>query len=292
VTRVIGISSGKGGVGKTVVTANLALALKALGKRVLMVDCNLSTPHLGYYLGVNDYKRTLNDVMLDRSSIDAAVYNHDGARFMPASLDMADLIGLDLKKFRKIVARLADPSKFDFVLLDSAPGLGREAVCVLNAADEILFVTNPVVPMLNDVLRSISIIKQLGRKKVGLVLNMVTGRSHELSGRTIESVLDIPVVGSIPFEAGMTKSIAAGTPIVEAEPSAAASVSFMKLAASLTGEEYKPPSRIDMLFGRIRSRLLELPGGGDVPVPQTKESVEKEMFIQDGQKREIENEPG
>ena len=53
-TRIIGISSGKGGVGKTTVTANLALALKKMGKRVLMIDCNLSTPHLSYYLGVTD----------------------------------------------------------------------------------------------------------------------------------------------------------------------------------------------------------------------------------------------
>lgn len=291
-TRVIGISSGKGGVGKTTVTANLGLALKALGKRVLVVDCNLSTPHLGYYLGVNDYKRTLNDVMLDRAHAETAVYNCDGLRFIPASLDMADLIGLDLKKFRKIVAGLVDPDRYDFILLDSAPGLGREAVCVLNAADEILFVTNPMVPAMNDVLRSISIIKQLGHKKVGIVLNMVTGKGHELRERTVEAALDMPVLGVIPFDTGVPRSIVTGAPIVGAEPDAAASVGFMRLAASLSGEEYKAPSRLGAFVTRLKAGLLELSGAGGIAVPQTKEYVEKEMFIQDGQKREEEGETG
>ncbi|MCX6820462.1 MAG: P-loop NTPase [Candidatus Aenigmarchaeota archaeon] len=291
-TRVIGISSGKGGVGKTTVAANLGLALRALGKRVLIVDCNLSTPHLGYYLGITDYKRTLNDVLLDRVAADAAVYNHDGLRVMPASLDMADLIGLDLKKFRKTVVKLADPTKFDFVLLDSAPGLGREAVCVLNAADEILFVTNPFVPMLNDVLRSIGIIKQLGHKKVGVVLNMVTGQGHELFEHTVESVLAVPVVGSIPFDSGMAKSLASGVPIIESAPSASASIGFMRLAASLAGVEYTPPSALSALASRIKSRLLELSRVSDIRVPQSREYVEREMFIQEGQRHGDEDESG
>ena len=62
-TKIIGIISGKGGVGKTTFSANLAIALSNFGKRVVVVDCNITTPHLAYYLGAKNYSITLNNVL-------------------------------------------------------------------------------------------------------------------------------------------------------------------------------------------------------------------------------------
>jgi len=61
-TRVIGVISGKGGVGKTTFSANLGIALSTFGEKTLIVDCNVTTPHLRYYLGVKDFSTTLNNV--------------------------------------------------------------------------------------------------------------------------------------------------------------------------------------------------------------------------------------
>lgn len=284
-TRIIGISSGKGGVGKTTVIANLALALQKFGKKVVMVDCNLSTPHLSYYLGVNDYKVTLNDVMRGTDSVEAAMYNYDGIKFVPASLKLNDLIGVDLRGFKKTIMRLANPDKVDYILLDSAPGLGREAICVLHAADEVLFVTTPFIPMVNDVIRCVDVLKQLGRKKVGIVLNMASGKRHELFGRTVESVVGVPVVGEIPFDKDMLYSLVMGTPTLNYDSNSASSTAFMQLAATLSGEHYEPPSRFVRVLNKVRSVFKDV-ANQRIRMMQEKDDVESEMFIQEGQHEE------
>ena len=251
--RIIGISSGKGGVGKTTVTSNLALALKSFGMRVTIVDCNISTPHLSYYLGVDSYDKTLNDVLLGKSDARDAIYNYDGIRYVPASLELKDLLGLDLTKFKNTIRRFAEPGKTDFILLDSAPGLGKEAISVMHAADEIIFVTTPFVSSVNDVIRCSEVLKEFGNKKVSIVLNMATGKKHELLPSTVEEVTGLPVLGTIPFDASVVHSLAFGSPVLSYRPDSRASTKFMQLAANLAGADYKPPSRFDDVFTRIRS---------------------------------------
>jgi len=285
-TRIIGISSGKGGVGKTTVTANLALSLQKLGKKVLMIDCNMSTPHLSYYLGVNNYNHTLNDLMSNKVKPEKAMYNYEGVRFIPSSLDLKDLMGLDLRKFKKTVTNLTKIKNFDYILLDSAPGLGRESICVLNAADEILFVSTPYIPMMNDIIRSVSVLKQMGRKKVGVILNMVTRQGYELMDRTVEEVLNIPIIGTIPYDRDMAKSLVMGIPIANYNSMSSSSISFMRLASNLSGVEYNEPSKFDIITDRLKNRIVEMTSDR-ISIPQSKEFVEREMILQEGQKREI-----
>ena len=281
-TRIIGISSGKGGVGKTTVIANLAIALKKLGKRVLIIDCNMSTPHLSYYLGVNNYKKTLNDIMSDRLDPEKAMYNYDGVQFIPSSLNLRDLVGINLRSFKKVISKIKDPNKFDFIILDSAPGLGREAICVMNAADEILFVTTPHVPMLNDVIRSVNVLKQMGRKKVGIVLNMMSGSGHEIADNIVEDVLNIPIVGIIPFEKSMKQSMVMGTPMMDYNPVSKSSMAFMELAANLSGEEYLPPTRFEQMTNILKNKVFDI-ANRRINMTQTKEFIEREMILQEGQ---------
>lgn len=281
-TRIIGISSGKGGVGKTTVTANLAIALGKLGHKVLMIDCNLSTPHLSYYLGVNDYKTTLNAVMYDKIKMEGAIYNYDGVSFLPASLNLKDLIGLDLRKFKKTIMKIAKPDIYDYVLLDSAPGLGREAMCVLNAANEILFVTTPYVPMVNDVLRSIEILKHLGRKKVGVILNMASGKKHELYNQTVEKLTGVPVVGRVPFDMNMVYSLVMGDPILKYDSFSDASIGFMDMASRLSDTPYKPPSRLKRTIHKFTRVFVN----NRIRMMQNEEDLQTEIFLQNGQKNQ------
>ena len=258
-TRIIAISSGKGGVGKTTITANLALALKELGKKVTVVDCNLSTPHLAYYLGMTSYKYTLNDALLDKVDIISAVHNYDGMRFVPASLNLDDLLSLDLSKLKKNLKKLVVPDKVDFILLDSAPGLGREALLALDASDEVIFVTTPFAPMINDVVRCRELLRGMkGGRNISVVLNMVTYGSNELLPKAVSEMTGLPVIGEVPFDRNILDSLVLKTPVLINKPDSLASLGVKKIAAFLTDSPYQEPNKMKFvrLLAKIRNIVL------------------------------------
>ena len=90
--RVIGIVSGKGGVGKTTLASNLGIALSKFGRNVTLVDCNVTTSHLGFYFGLYDYPVTLNQVLKGEASLESATYFSNGVKIIPASLELDDLV--------------------------------------------------------------------------------------------------------------------------------------------------------------------------------------------------------
>ena len=264
--RVMGVVSGKGGVGKTTVAVNLAYALKNYGQRVVLVDCNLSTPHMAYYIGTSDYKYTLNDVLLGKVDVVSALHNFDGIRHIPASLNLKDIVGVDPVKLKKHVKSLMIPSKVDFILLDSAPGLGREALAVLDAADELLFVTTPFSPMLNDVIRCRDVLREIkGDKTLNMVLNMVTGEKHELHYKTIADVVNIPIVGQIPYDKSVLHSLVFKSPVVSYKPKSFASTGFMQLAAKLTNREFKTPLNFKLYHALNKIKNSFLPSSFSLP---------------------------
>jgi septum site-determining protein MinD len=150
--RIIAVASGKGGVGKTTIAANLGLSLQRLGRRVVVVDCNLTTAHLGLMFGIYNYPVTLNNYLRDEARLENILYRHSsGLNIVPASLNLQDLVDIEVEDFKKSLKYTF--SDYDFVILDSAPGLGREALISLQTADEILFVATPTIPSLVDILK-------------------------------------------------------------------------------------------------------------------------------------------
>lgn len=232
-TRVLGILSGKGGVGKTTFAANLGIALAALGKRTLVIDCNVTTPHLSYYLGARNYSTTLNDVF--NGNIDAlyAPLERNGVMFIPASERFEDLRNVDMRKLRSIIRHIAQNGRFDFIILDSAPGLGREAIGTLQAADELIFVTVPTAPNIIDVVRSRDVASMLGVRKIYLAFNMVRGKDHELPEDKAEELMYMEVLGSVPFDENIMDATAEGIPIMWYNPNSYACDEFISIASRL-----------------------------------------------------------
>lgn len=277
--RVIGVCSGKGGVGKTTIVTNLAIALKELGQRVLIIDCNLSTPHMTYYMGAADYKYTLNDVMAGKVDVSSAVHAHYGIKYIPASLDMKDLIGLEPTSIRKHLKKLMNSDQADIILLDSAPGLGREALTVLDAADEIILVTTPFAPMLNDVMRCGEVLKHVkGAKNVNIVLNMVTDGAHEINSSTITDVTGMPVLGKIPLDNNVIFGLVMKSPVMNYRPDSDSSIGFMQLASNMLGQPYKLPMKTKLKTLLTKTKNYMLPQR--VVMPQSAKEVRRDIFIQ------------
>ncbi len=251
-TRVIGIVSGKGGVGKTTFSINLGIALSRLGKRVVVVDCNVSTPHLAYYLGADRYSVTLNNVFKNEVDVKFAPIEREGTMFILASEELRDLIKIDVTQLKTHVSKLSEDSFYDYIILDSAPGLGREALAVFQACEEIIFVTTPTIPTLTDMTRCAEVASQIGHKKFYMVLNMIRNKQYELTALDAGNIFKSPILGSIPFDDTVMDSTSLGNPYLIYKPNSRVSENYMQIAANLAGIKYEKPSKLKRISLKLK----------------------------------------
>jgi septum site-determining protein MinD len=239
-TRLIVLTSGKGGVGKTTLTSNLAAALSDLGENVIAMDANLTTPNLGLHLGMHLVPRTLHDVLKGESRLKDAIYPHPyGFKIIPASMSLNDLKGVDVGRLPEISFSLL--GKADYIIMDSAAGLGREAISALSASDEVIIVTNPDLPSVTDALKMLKIAQESDIKIIGTVVNRIKGLEHELSTEEIIAILGVPIIAEIPEDRNISKSIAAKKPLIQYAPNSPAAIEIKKLASILSGKKYQEP---------------------------------------------------
>ncbi len=249
--KVISIVSGKGGVGKTTLAVNLGAALASQFRRnVTLMDCNVTTSHLGMHLGMYQSPRTLNHVLRGESSIEETMYKHfTGMNVVPSSISIHELNGVDITKLKDVVDNITH--KNDVVLLDASPGLGREAISAMKACNEIIYVTNPHVPSVIDVIRCQEIANEIGKTPIGVILNMVNKESH-MEKNDVERLTDLPVISSIPYDKNILRSLDMKQPVVMTHPKSRASEEIMKLASSLVGEKYEPRRFLSRYFSFLR----------------------------------------
>lgn len=236
-TRIVACVSGKGGAGKTTIAANLGVALAKLGKDVVVLDANLTTPNLGLHLGVPLYPTTLHDVLKGRASIKDAIYRHEtGLKIIPAGIGLKDLKGVDARDLPTALLDLLGNT--EIVLIDAAAGLGREALAAVESADELLLITNPDLPSVTDALKASKLAGQLGTKVLGLVINRKTGKPHEMKTGQITGMLDnIEVLAEIPEDVAVQAALSKRIPVVHHNPRSEAGMEMHRLAAKLVGIE-------------------------------------------------------
>ncbi len=252
-TRIIGVVSGKGGVGKTTVVTNLGVDLVTNFKKdVVIIDCNITTSHLSMVMGMHFLPITLNQVLRGNVPIENAVYTHQtGLKIIPASLAVKDVEGIEAAELKKAVKHLL--GKVDIILLDSAPCLGKEARMTLDVSEELLFVTTPYVPSVMDTIRTKEMI-EASKTKLGIVLNMIENVRHELTVKEIENLTEMPVLAQIPYDRNILKSLAAKQPVVTYNPQCKASKQFLKLGKEITGEDPVNLAKEDVV-GKLKSMI-------------------------------------
>lgn len=236
-TRIIAVASGKGGVGKTTVVSNLAAALSHFRKSVVAIDANLTTSNLGLHLGIPLYPVTLNDVLNGRAKVKDALYYHSaGFRVIPGDVSLSRLMVPQSNKLLDVFYKLAGDA--DFVLIDTAAGLGKEAQTTIKAADEMITVTNPEMPALTDALKLSKVASDFETDNVGVIVNRIKNMPYEVPVNRIEEFLGLPVIGKIYEDHNVGKSIANRQPVVLYRPNSIASQQMKAIAARLIGEQY------------------------------------------------------
>jgi septum site-determining protein MinD len=251
--RIINVCSGKGGVGKTTVAANLGVALQKFHKRVAVVDFNFTTSHLSLYFDMYSFPITLNNFLRNEAKLESAIYNHaSGLRVVPASLQIKDIVDIDVNDLKDTLKKVF--CNYDIVFLDSAPGLGKEALIALRSSDEVLFVANPQIPSLIDIEKCKQTINMLDNKPIpiGVVVNRVKNKDYEIKTGEIERFTELPIIGIVPEDENVLADFNKKSLVTFSNKKSSASKAFYKIAAKLVGIEYEENffDKIKSIFGR------------------------------------------
>lgn len=234
------ISSGKGGTGKTSVAINLGNALSELGKSVALIDGSLTTPDVSLYLGIPFHVRGIGHILKEDSPIDAACFNHkSGMKIIPGNIHLDVLNEFEGKSFVNLLKKLK--KQHDFVLIDSAAGLGREAVSAIKNSDKILIVTNPELASVVDSSKTIQLAKHHKVEPIGVVLNRIGRHNQELKEEDILPIMHgIPIIAKIPEDKKMSIATKNSETILYYYPKNSISKKFRELAFNVSG--MKKPS--------------------------------------------------
>lgn len=238
-STLITVTSGKGGVGKTTTAINLAAALNDFGKDVVILDANLTTPNVGLHLGAPIVPVSLNHVLSGKAKVSDAVYEHEsGTKIVPSSLSARELKKINHSKLKDVGKNLKKMA--DYVIFDSAAGLGEEALASMEAADELIIVTNPEIPAVTDALKAAKAIEEMGKEVKGVIVTRVKNRKNEMPIENIEDMLELPILGVIPEDENVANSVVLKDALIYSHPKSKASRAYKKIAAKLIGKnDYK-----------------------------------------------------
>lgn len=277
-SRVIGVFSGKGGVGKTTLVANLGAALtNNFHKNLVIFDNNIHSSHLGLHFGLyDDLPITLREVLRKRMPIMQAVYIHPatGTRIIPAPLN-----GTDLNLTKERCCNLVNQVKknYNIAILDCAPGLGKEVLVPMQAVDEAVVISTADIASVTDAMKTTELLKKFKKTVLGLVINRYQNQKYELTPQEISSATNYNVIGIIPEDTRVPDAIAKGIPAVVSYPHSKSSVAFKRLASFLIGEPHKEESLLDRLKNLLNFRLPAVAEREVEPVVQQQQVMRKEV---------------
>ncbi len=263
-SRVITVTSGKGGVGKTTTTANLGVALAGLGQRVVTIDADIGLRNLDMVMGLeNRIVYDLVDVVEGRCKLRQAMIKDrrmEGLYLIPAA-QTRDKTAVSPTDMIRVADALRE--QFDFVIIDSPAGIERGFRNAVAPADEVLIVTNPEASSVRDADRIIGLLEAEQKGPGRLIINRVkphmVRRGDMLSAQDVFDILRIKVIGIVPEDESILISTNQGMPVVMTNHSQAGTA-FSNIARRIMGEEV-PFLNIDD-EGGVLQRFMRFLGVG------------------------------
>lgn len=240
--RIVAVSSGKGGVGKSTVSANLAVALAAAGHAVGLMDADVYGPNIPRMFGMFDKPQVIDGKIRPLAAYGVKLMS---LGFLVDRDAPAIWRGPIIMKVVQQFLRDVDWGRLDYFIVDLPPGTGDAQLSLVQATHVAgaLIVTTPQEMAVGDALRGARMFERVGVPVVGVVENMSgftdpqTGRRFDFfaagGGRRLAAEIGAPLLGEVPLQPGLAQLADAGRPIVVAEPESPAAVALRAVAEAL-----------------------------------------------------------
>ncbi len=261
--RVIAVTSGKGGVGKTNMVANLACALSDLGRRVLVLDADLGLANMDVLLGYAPEFNLAHVFAGEKSLADIIVSGPKGIRIIPASSGIQKITELDFQQQRILLDQMEEfADQVDYLLIDTAAGISPLVTSFLTAAQEVVVVVTPEPTSMTDAYALVKVMHTtFAANRFHLLINQVRDADEAVLvfsklNLVCEKFLDISLdfLGYIPADSAVSRAVLQQRAVVDLLPEAAASRQFKVVARELEQMAVAPATGGLQFFWR---RLLD-----------------------------------
>lgn len=261
--RTIAIASGKGGVGKTNIAVNLALALSQRGKRVLLLDADLGLANVDIVLGLT-CRKTLHDVVAGTERLADVIVNvNERFQVLPASsgvLEMERLAPEQRMTLARELRSLAAP--YDVLLIDTAAGMTENVMFFTRMADDVLLVATPEPTAITDTYAMIKVLRtRHDVHSIALLVNQVVTAAqgaevHQTLNRVLQQFfgINLTYAGYLFRDGALQHAVRERRPVVTSRPQALVSGSFRALAARFDQLFRSAPRTVDADFWSALSR--------------------------------------
>lgn len=265
--KVITVTSGKGGVGKTNVTVNLAIALSEMGNRVTILDADFGLANIDVLLGIIP-KYTLLNVLHDDKNIFEVLSDGPGnIKFLSGGSGMEELVKLDKDQIEKFVSNIALLDRLsDVILIDTGAGLSDSVMSFVMAADEVILVTTPEPTSITDAYALIKMVSNRDKnKKIRVVVNRaesaeeardILNKLSIVTGKFLE--LQLEPLGYIFFDDMVIKSVKMQKPFALSFPKCQASKQIKDIGAKIMEAKADKANEGNAGFKGFVNRLVNL----------------------------------
>ncbi len=241
-SRIIVVTSGKGGVGKTTVTANLGAALAKLGRKVVLVDADFGLRNLDLLLGLeNRIVYTAIEAIAGECRLEQALVKDkrlNGLVLLPAA-QSRNKESVSPEQMQQLVRALA--TRYDYVLVDCPAGIEMGFRNAISAASEAIIVTTPEITAVRDADRVVGLLEANRIKKINLIVNRLKPAmiqvNEMMSVEDVLEILAIPLLGIIPDDERVIVASNRGEPLVLSEQSSLPGIAVTNIARRLEGEK-------------------------------------------------------
>ncbi|MFS8523487.1 MAG: MinD/ParA family protein [Limnochordales bacterium] len=258
--RVLTVTSGKGGVGKTNLSVNLGIALVRRGLRVVVVDADLGLANVDSVLGV-DVERSLWDLLHGGLSVeDVLVPGPGGLEILPGGSGVHELAALSDGDLRRLLHHIEQlDAMFDVMLIDTGAGIGRDVINFALAGDEVLIVTTTDPSALADAYAMVKVISaRRADARLLIAVNMAADfREGEATFQRLDSAarrflgVQTTLLGVVPRDAAVIQAVKRQQPFVLATPQVAAARAVEAMARRLAGVPEAEPAGLSGLIRRL-----------------------------------------
>lgn len=261
-SRIIVVTSGKGGVGKTTCSANLSMALAQRGHKVAVVDADFGLRNLDLLLGLeNRIVYTAVEVLTGECRLEQALVKdkrQPNLVLLPAAQNRTkEAVTPD--QMRKLVNALT--KVFNFIMIDCPAGIENGFLNAIAPAKEALVVTTPEIAAVRDADRVVGLLEANDVKNLHLIINRIkpamVQQDKMMSVEDVQEILAIPLIGVIPDDERVIVSTNKGEPLVLSQGVSLAGVAFQNIVRRLEGEKV-PFLDLSVPHDDLLSRLLRL----------------------------------